>query len=393
MKGKLAAERLASGETEPARRAPHRAAVASSGSGRRARWLRRIMIRLALLAASLFVSLVICEVAVRIFIPQVLFPRFVTDGGFGIRVNVPNAHYWHSSPEVRVQFRINSMGIRSDREYSFRKLPGTVRIVGLGDSFTQGYEVGLGDTYLYRLEEMLTTRGFPVEVVNLGVSGHGTAEELIMLREFGLRFDPDVVILGFFQNDLDDNVRSGLFRLDDQDRLVRDADEYLPAIGIRDRLYSFWVYRWLAEYSQLLAFCRERIASIVKRRWVEENVNKVAAGGADDYPVRLAGYLLDEIKHECDLRNVGLLLLDIPAPGTLESNLPVGTFQRIAPEETVRTGPTLRAEGPDMYLYRRRGHLHWTPRAHEIAAEMLADALIPVLEARRRASPALDLDP
>lgn len=376
----------------PASDLPRLPPVVPARQARRRRRLRRAMIRLALLAASLFVSLLMCEFAVRIFSPQVLFPRYVTDGGFGVRVNVPNARYWHTSPEVHVQFRINSMGIRSDREYSFRKPPGTIRIVGLGDSFTQGYEVDLADTYLYRLEEILAARGLPVEVINLGVSGYGNAEELLMLEELGLRFDPDVVVVAFFQNDLHDNVRSGLFRLDAHDQLVRDAQEYLPAIGIRDRLYSFWAYRWAAEHSHLLSLCRERLARVVKRRRVQKNVDQLAPGGADDYPARLAGRLLEEIKHRCDQRDVAFLLMDIPG-ATLESNLPIGALQEISAEQLVRPAKRLRAEGSDAYLYRRCGHSHWTPRAHEIAAEMLAGALVPVLEQRSAGPPTSRFEP
>ena len=359
---------------------------------RRAR-LRRWSARVAMLGLSILLALAVGEMAVRLTKPQVLLPRYVTDGGFGIRVNVPNVRYWHTTPEVQVQFRINSMGIRADREYQLKKPPGTIRIVGLGDSFTQGYEVDVTDTYLCRLEGMLSARGIAVEVINLGVSGHSNAEELLMLREFGFRFHPDVVIVSYFVNDLDDNVRTGLYRLDGRDQLVRAAGEFLPAVGIRDKLYSIWVYRWLAENSQLFAFCRERLSKIVKRRLVEKSLDGVESGIADDYPARLAAHLLDEIKHECAQRNVGFLLLDIPASGSLESNLPVHKLQSITSEETVRTGPMLQAEGPDAYLYRRRGHSHWTPRAHEIAAELLADALIPVLQKRRGASRTLDLDP
>ena len=75
------------------------------------RRLRRLLFRLGILALSTILSLTIAEWGVRVFEPQVLFPRYVTDGGFGIRGNVPNARYWHTSPEMRVQFRINSMHI------------------------------------------------------------------------------------------------------------------------------------------------------------------------------------------------------------------------------------------------------------------------------------------
>ncbi len=346
--------------------------LADSPAPRLGRWRRRLFVLVAL-CLSMVTTLGAGEIYVRIFRPQVLFPRYVTDSPFGIRVNVPNATYWHTSPEMKVQFRINSMGIRGDREYALEKPARTVRIVGLGDSFTQGYEVELRDTYLYRLEGLLRARGHRVEVVNLGVSGYGTAEELILLEEVALGMQPDIVIVGFFQNDLDDNVRSCLYRLDDAGFLVRDAATYLPAIGIRNRLYSFWAYRWLAENSQLFALAREGLATQMKRKMVQANMPTTAdKKDADRYKQRLAGRLLDQMKHECDRRDIGFVLLDIPSRTLGRSGLPTGSMERISPDQIVRPGGALAREGPDAYLYRRRGHAHWTPRGHEIAALALA---------------------
>ena len=365
-----AAEREAGGSSETA-------AFVSGLESKRARWRSRLF-RLTMLALSIAIALVIGELAVRVFAPQVIFPRYITDGGFGIRVNVPNARYWHTSPEIKVQFRINSMGVRSDREYPFEKPQGIIRIVGLGDSFTQGYEVDLHETYLYRLEQMLKAQGLPVEVINLGVSGHGNAEELLMLREFALRFRPDVVVVGYYSNDLRDNVRSNLFRLDDQKNLIRASDSYLPAVGIRDRLYSLWAFRTLAENSQLFSLARERLSLLVKRKLVEKHTETAPGETVDDHSPQLAARLLDEIRRECAAHEAKFLVLDIPGH-RLESHLPEAYFSGITSEEIVRPLSALRAEGSDAYLYRQRGHRHWTPRSHEIAAGLLAERLTPWL--------------
>jgi hypothetical protein len=47
-----------------------------------------------------------------------------------------------------------------------------------------------------------------VEVINFGVSGYGTGQELLTLREKVWKYDPDVVLLAFTTgNDLSDNSR------------------------------------------------------------------------------------------------------------------------------------------------------------------------------------------
>lgn len=84
------------------------------------------------------------------------------------------------------------------RDYSLRAAPGTFRILFVGDSFS--WAGGLKGNYTALLERMFETRsGFEnVEVVNTGYSGTHTGEQLIMLKKYGLQYNPDLVVLGFF---------------------------------------------------------------------------------------------------------------------------------------------------------------------------------------------------
>jgi hypothetical protein len=96
----------------------------------------------------------------------------------------------------------NGRGLRGAREYSYEKPPGVTRIVVLGDSFTFGEDVDDSETYSRQLETMLPG----VEVLNLGVHGYGHDQMLVYLREEGLRYKPDVVLLGFLSDDMERNV-------------------------------------------------------------------------------------------------------------------------------------------------------------------------------------------
>ncbi|HEX2223519.1 MAG TPA: GDSL-type esterase/lipase family protein [Thermoanaerobaculia bacterium] len=115
----------------------------------------------------------------------------------------PLAQDWHETPEFRVPVRINAHGFRSDREYAFQPPPGVRRIVAVGDSFTFGHGVKVDESFPAVLE-----RGLPgTEVVNLAVSGYGVDQQLLMLSQRGFRYQPDVVLLGFYIPDI--------FRTDD----------------------------------------------------------------------------------------------------------------------------------------------------------------------------------
>jgi lysophospholipase L1-like esterase len=109
----------------------------------------------------------------------------------------------------RVEFRTrvvtNALGFR-DRRLPGPKPPGTMRVVVLGDSFTQGYGVEEADAYPRRLERLLDERrpSERHEVINLGVPGACPLDYDAHLAEVGLAYQPDLVLVGFMANDVSD---------------------------------------------------------------------------------------------------------------------------------------------------------------------------------------------
>ncbi len=106
-----------------------------------------------------------------------------------------------------VPARTNALGFRDNREYSLDKPPGTFRIIILGDSVTFGHGSVYEHTYPRLLEDRLTAWKPQVnwQVWNLGVPGYNTSQELAYLREVGQAYRPDLVIVGFYGNDVVDN--------------------------------------------------------------------------------------------------------------------------------------------------------------------------------------------
>jgi hypothetical protein len=96
----------------------------------------------------------------------------------------------------------NARGLRGRREFADPKPPGVFRIVALGDSFTFGEGVGDEETWSHRLQELLPQ----TEVLNLGVHGYGHDQMLLHLQQEGLRYQPDLVLLGFLTLDMGRNV-------------------------------------------------------------------------------------------------------------------------------------------------------------------------------------------
>lgn len=97
----------------------------------------------------------------------------------------------------------NKLGLREDRDYATDKSTNTTRIVGIGDSGMFGWDVEQGEEYLAVLESNLNARadGRVYDVINLGVPGYNTQLEVQSLRLKGLPFQPDIVVVGWCDND------------------------------------------------------------------------------------------------------------------------------------------------------------------------------------------------
>ncbi len=110
-------------------------------------------------------------------------------------------------------YSVNSAGFR-DHEYLLEKDPSVFRIAVLGDSIVWGHGLELQDTFAKQLESMLNEiSGQRFEVLNFGVSGYSTQQEVELYRVKAKQYDPDLVIVGYCLNDfVDSSVEGEAFR-------------------------------------------------------------------------------------------------------------------------------------------------------------------------------------
>ena len=99
-----------------------------------------------------------------------------------------------------VQFDTNSKGLR-DREFSYEKPPGRLRIMMLGDLFTVGWGAKFDETFPKRIERMYADRGIQAEAINTGVGNYNTIQEVEYYLREGYKYNPDIVVLNFTFND------------------------------------------------------------------------------------------------------------------------------------------------------------------------------------------------
>ncbi len=188
--------------------------------------MKRILQNGALIVGSLVLVLAAAELATRLFVGPVpadlrapwrrntmRVPESIrTSAAFpGVPyVLKPNAEVIHdfgSNPrgyfdgDGTLTYRTNSLGWR-DREFPWKKPAGAFRVLVVGDSFAFGTGVRRNHVLSGRLQEDLAAaHAGPVEVFNLGVPGYNTAHEIALLTHYGIRLDPDLVVIVFVLND------------------------------------------------------------------------------------------------------------------------------------------------------------------------------------------------
>jgi len=131
-------------------------------------------------------------------------------------------------PQFRQEIRINSFGMR-DREHKVKKQDGVFRILLLGDSFMEAYQVRFEDSFPHLLEAFLGKRvPFPVEVINASVSGWGTDDQLTYLLRYGTKASPNLILVALtLHNDVSDNLLEKFHFMKDN-RLYEQPRQDIP---------------------------------------------------------------------------------------------------------------------------------------------------------------------
>jgi hypothetical protein len=330
-------------------------------------------IALLLVCTSLVAGLALCEAFVRVFFPEPILPRFVRDGGYGVRDNMPDIRTRHSSPgDYSVAVSTNAHGMRNHRrDYRPGRNTSAYRIALLGDSFVFGFGVEDDEVVSAQLEDRLNAGGkCRYEVLNFGVAGFGQAEELIHYRHKVRILFPDAVVLFYFNNDLGNNEVSGLFEVDATNRARPTGRVYLPGVALRKRLYAMPPARWLFEHSELWNLFRNRFALVIQRQLIHAR----GMGSFDtstEHSVLLTRALVTELV--ADLRRDGALCVVLVVPTReMRTNFPFSS-------QEVRALGAQFLDASDLLTtadYFARD-THWRPAGHRTMAGALASIFSP----------------
>lgn len=181
----------------------------------------------------------------------------------------------------------NERGLR-DRPI-LPKADGEYRILALGDSATFGWGVPQNQIFPFRLEQLLQSRlQRPVRVINSGVGGYNTVQELTYFKREGVELQPDLVMLTYVENDIEEN--KGPFKPKTGFSLRGLS---LPGIVV-EISRKLWLYR-LADHTYHYALHKQ----------MEGESSKLFQGGQGWSDSMSA---LDELIATCEANNIALIV-------------------------------------------------------------------------------------
>lgn len=169
--------------------------------------MKKLLGILLLTIFSMLFALLVCELIIRVTgagsmtISRDGRYRNDRDVGWVCTPNMDERFFLPGSFDVRVV--CNSNGLR-DSEKDYAKPFGIRRIAVLGDSFVWGYGVENQEMVSTVLQDLIPN----TETLNFGVKGYSTVQEIVRLETEGLRYEPDLTLLFFCWNDLEDNFDS-----------------------------------------------------------------------------------------------------------------------------------------------------------------------------------------
>ena len=302
--------------------------------------------------------------------------------------------------------RTNSEGFH-DRERSRARSPGTHRVVFLGDSYLEAYQVEIDSNFAQQLAWSLSQRaessGFAVESLNQGIHGYGLGVHYLYVRERLAEWRPDTVVLVLFLgNDLHDNytplASSAVPRFDlgaDGELRFQPPPPYELKTWLRDHVLArstvtrlFWMHVIKRSEGALeLA----RTAGMVSTPRVEADSQHSL-----QQMTALADHLLRDMADRLAAVQIELLVYVIPDPlrvndlldmerYRLDPNAPVPMFRKDKEFLEVGLLNALRAAGTafvyplDEFKTRiaagemiyRNGYGHFTQLGHDLSARLL----------------------
>ncbi len=373
--------------------------------------IKKITFNLALLLISLFLFFLFFELILRLFYPQMLsyfsdLTDYDPELGWKLKTNLNTKI---RTQEFNMDIMTNSEGFRGQE---FLKKQNKTIII-LGDSMVFGYGVNFNETFVHLVSNNLQGK---YDVFGLGAGGYGTDQELLILKEYITRLNPEKVILVINLNDFLNNAGAYSFAQRPLFFLCNESYSFLYAeyqnesnfkkiklnwtkssnlflaepIKINDKLINlengsdklnFKIRRYLLTHSHAYVFIKSKIKNLLARLKTSDNNSypelkyyNFSIDETNDYNLKLTFTLLDEINYLVRKNNAELLILFIPYKDSLvikEGKAPNELIKRYSKRENITFIDTFSdfQNSSEKIYYEYDGHPN--PLGHKIIVDSI----------------------
>ena len=275
---------------------------------------RGMLINVSLIILSILFALVLSEIALRLvgFVPLYVSPErdqfWEYDSLLGWE-HEPGQEGIFETQQFRTSVQINDKGLR-DRPHTYERQNDQERILVLGDSFAWGYGVEESERFSQLLEKSID-----VEVINAGVSGYSTDQELLWYQNEGNKYDTDLVLLVVTGNDVGDNDQQLVNNIYYKPKFVLEGDElvlkgypvpktspqgkFAYSLSQRSALAYFLVQRYFDALSLYGKFKANSDRTISSSSTMEASTD----------PFKLTIALIDEIRKAAEERKAKFMIV------------------------------------------------------------------------------------
>lgn len=291
----------------------------------------------------------------------------------------PGKQTSHVTQGDEFSVKINSAGMRSDRNYLVDKPVGRKRIAVIGDSFTFGFGVENESTFVSVLEKNLP--GY--EVLNFGIPGYGIDQMYVLYQTIVTRYSPDMVMLGIFPEDFwratrafaDSGHAKPYFFLRGNGELELKNVPVPKQFALKSNQFP-----QMYEYSDTEKTMRKSaLYRFLKKSWIRlgKNTGFMDPDLTDEWRVGqvILKDFVDSIKAEGSVPVIVLLPPDrwVKTDDDTSLHKSINRFAKRNKYTTLDLTPIFREAiaASDITEYYIQNDWHWTEKGHAIAAEQL----------------------
>jgi len=338
-----------------------------------------------LVIASLLIAMLLSEMFFRLFLPQTFEVHppgmYAGDQEVGY-VLTPGFKGTIRRAEFEIPFQVNQFGLRGKEFRSPR--PNTFRILILGDSQAFGFGVRDNETFSFQLEELLSQHyvNHDIQVLNGGVPGYGTVDQLAFLKSRGLLLKPGLIILQFLSvNDFQENRSAAGEWAEVQDGVLMVKTDVL------DPEHSLPLWRrlqdWLKSNIHLARLLSDRLGYLAMRWGI---LGKMESFWGEDFSEEDAkiteNYLLQIAEGSRKLSAYCIFLYttgQVHVFSDTHTKLRSADFMEVTARKAdipwINSQDFLRNRTDKFDLYYRMDG-HWTAAGHQAIAEILFENII-----------------